>query len=1442
MDSTGTRRQNAYSISLYRRLLVVLFWGMLLLLMLRDPAKTAQANHSHFRFGHINWVQDASGPFVARITYTAGFRRSSFSCFEPISGTVILCSELDGLPGIGDVFAETVGGTHINDFGDGSSTDTLYFKVFAFDAEDDWVMARALEPGTATQEYLLHTYLGVGPYTVISADCCRTLIANGTNAHVNNPNKNYSVEAVINFQTTASPVSLLPPVVDCPMNSVCEFTVAAVDPDAFDPEDPQLNWRLATPVEMGGANLLQPPGATVDPETGVYSWDTTGVALGGEGFNTLYSTQVVIEDLDGNNNPISKVAIDFFIRIVELPGPPAGFLQIPVRWCVLSGSPTDIEPEIANDYQLMDTDTVLSHRLKVLTLGIYRQANIGFFSALRNGANVPIIIGPDQDGHIPPSYSINRDRVVNACRLAWRDLDPAATGMIAVNVNRFVDENGIPTNALWGIARIPDIRVDVGDQILQGVATVIDNAYFVGNPDPGLPGPLPGVVDINQKWLGHELGHGLSLRHPPQETFPIPNPSINLMDDQTTSAIEIIIDQEDVIRLQANLIPDVRIGVSPGGTASITNLPSGSTWPDTMSDVPAGEEFVDLDTMALVVDLDQAITHLVASTFGLFPENIADVNFYFLVDLDNDPDTGGAPASIGVPGTYQGIEMVGLAQVNVVNGVAQGVPTVWQFQNGQYIQISDPSIQVSVTTMESIASPSTGNAVPVPDGQIVQLLLSNDVRGPIADEVPLVTVVENTVTGTVDGVEGDVFMVPPIYPSCQVDPDGVLLGSSATLTATDLPPNSPVNVWLGTQIVTTGTTDATGNASIGFVVPENVGTGTFLVYVQVVDSGTEAGCPVQLWANPAFDMPPSPPDGSSFNVNAGETVTFSVQASDLDVETGDVVALSVLNLPPGGNFPIPVPANPASSTFSWTPTESQVGSYVIVFTAQDSLGLEAQPLSVVITVQPGGPSNLIFADDFESGDFSAWYTYTITNSLSVTTTAALTNTYGLAVHVNNTGPFYTEDDSPNAEMSYRARLLFDPNSTAITADRHTIFQAYKYNGSQVFRLEIGKSGSDYLIYAVARLDDFTRLSSTAQFINDDVHTLEVEWRAASSAAVHDGVLRLWIDGVLEYEFADLDNDNLRVDSVRIGYDRSPSDKIDGTYCLDYFESHTQSYMGPVPGATACNAALRPKSAPRAPEITAQGDQESPVTNPVGELIFADGFESGDASAWTLYDSDGDVQISTAGALTGTYGMAVEVNDVEPAFVRDGSPNNESSYEARFYFDPNGLALNSGNFTIFRLRGLGDPAVLVVDLGYGPGDEYYQLEVSVQEDDGEWVFYPVSLVTDGPHSVEISWGAASESGVEDGWLRYWIDGELAFEDLAVNNGDQRVTAAELGVRNVPDITSQGVICFDEFASASEGYFGEVPGVHGCSIQTETNQSGDRKIWESPEAESLRTESY
>ena len=373
---------------------------------------------THFRYGHINWshVGPASDKTI-QFTLQAAWRQDGVSnpgsggpsevyrCVNPADFTnqstklpTIPCTGpiIGGKPnpGVGDVFVENIGTTFF-DFGDGTppvggpgptnNKDPLLFKVTSADPVNNWVFASALDTNSLpnVDTTIQHTYANAGLVTAQISDCCRISPCTSPNAHINNPDNNYRVTTVVNVggvspntaTPNSSPVSSLPPIVLCPQNGLCTFTIPVSDNEA----DP-VTFRLSTNAEDGfnsGSTGRGQPGlggtcpsghaASVNSATGVYTWDTTGCRLassatpvppsGGCGnslLNTLYSTQVMIEETGANT---AKVALDFFIQLVSpcqgLNSPPAFDQQPPRPACgsTVSAGPGSLVqfPVLAND-------------------------------------------------------------------------------------------------------------------------------------------------------------------------------------------------------------------------------------------------------------------------------------------------------------------------------------------------------------------------------------------------------------------------------------------------------------------------------------------------------------------------------------------------------------------------------------------------------------------------------------------------------------------------------------------------------------------------------------------------------------------------------------------------------------------------------------------------------------------------------------------------------------------------------------------------------------------------------------------------------------------------------------------------------------------------------------------------------------------------------------
>jgi Bacterial cadherin-like domain/Bacterial Ig domain len=102
-------------------------------------------------------------------------------------------------------------------------------------------------------------------------------------------------------------------------------------------------------------------------------------------------------------------------------------------------------------------------------------------------------------------------------------------------------------------------------------------------------------------------------------------------------------------------------------------------------------------------------------------------------------------------------------------------------------------------------------------------------------------------------------------------------------------------------------------------------------------------------------------------VNENVLLTFNVSASDPDGQTCDMLASS---LPTGSTFR---DNGNNTGTFSWTPTPSQVGTYVVSFAADDTFGgVDTETVSIEVRAVNAAPVLNPIADrSVERGGFLA---------------------------------------------------------------------------------------------------------------------------------------------------------------------------------------------------------------------------------------------------------------------------------------------------------------------------------------------------------------------------------------------------------------------------------------------------------------------------------------
>jgi cysteine-rich repeat protein len=209
-----------------------------------------------------------------------------------------------------------------------------------------------------------------------------------------------------------------------------------------------------------------------------------------------------------------------------------------------------------------------------------------------------------------------------------------------------------------------------------------------------------------------------------------------------------------------------------------------------------------------------------------------------------------------------------------------------------------------------------------------------------------------------------------------------------------------------------------------------------------------------------------------------------------------------------------------------------------------------------------------------------------------------------------------------------------------------------------------------------------------------------------------------------------------------------------------------------------------------------------------DLVFADGFDSGNLSAWSAANTDsGDLVVTPAAALApgSTHGLQATVNDTTGLFVQDSLPEDESRYRATFYFDPTGFdpgeSLNHRRTRLFiafedaPMRRL--TAIVLRRIG---GE--YAVRARVRQDDNSQVDTAFFPFTAAPHRVDFEWIRSSGPDANDGQFRFWLDGALVETLTGLDNSAGAIDLSRLGALSVKPGAS-GTLRWDAFESRRRG---------------------------------------
>jgi VCBS repeat-containing protein len=249
----------------------------LALLLLAGLFTAPEAQASHFRYGSITWrhIPGAGGAISRTVEFTI-----SMSWRDNYAG-------IWTTPQVGSKVTLPSGeGTF--QYGDGS-TAGIVLTVTARDNVSGWWFG---------EMKITKTYGVNGSFTARTTSCCR-IPPNGS--------ASWNVQTAVHIgQGNSSPVISLPPIVNLEANTQnASFNVPVADPDG----QGSLLYRVATAGELG--NLAPPAGFSVDPATGVATFDTRGKVAG-----QLFATGVTVEEVNAQGNVIARVTADFLINII----------------------------------------------------------------------------------------------------------------------------------------------------------------------------------------------------------------------------------------------------------------------------------------------------------------------------------------------------------------------------------------------------------------------------------------------------------------------------------------------------------------------------------------------------------------------------------------------------------------------------------------------------------------------------------------------------------------------------------------------------------------------------------------------------------------------------------------------------------------------------------------------------------------------------------------------------------------------------------------------------------------------------------------------------------------------------------------------------------------------------------------------------------------------
>jgi RHS repeat-associated protein len=223
-----------------------------------------------------------------------------------------------------------------------------------------------------------------------------------------------------------------------------------------------------------------------------------------------------------------------------------------------------------------------------------------------------------------------------------------------------------------------------------------------------------------------------------------------------------------------------------------------------------------------------------------------------------------------------------------------------------------------------------------------------------------------------------------------------------------------------------------------------------------------------------------------------------------------------------------------------------------------------------------------------------------------------------------------------------------------------------------------------------------------------------------------------------------------------------------------------------------------------------GQPASATAGIPANLLFADDFKGSPTPtwAWSSRVVNANLSMSSAAALHGNHGMQVTVASTTSLYVTDDTPNAESEYHARFYFDPNSLTMATGDaHYIFQAYNASNVPIVRLLLRRDVSGVYQLLGDTHQDTNGSFPHTGFITLTAAPHAIEFSWRAASAANANDGQFTLHLDGfAVGTIRTDLDNDTRRIDYVRLGAVGGLDSGTSGSYYFDDFISRRSSYIG------------------------------------